>query len=57
MGTSIAENTRTELSCVHLGKRPQHCSHLSGLLQLFKNRISSPLPVQLSPVTVSARLR
>ena len=57
LGTAIAENTRTEFSGVSLAKRPQHCAHLSGLLQLFKNRISSPLPVQISPVFVSARLR
>jgi hypothetical protein len=57
LGTAIAENARVEMSGVHLTKRPQHAAHLAGLLQLFKNRISSPMPVELSPVTVSARLR
>ena len=57
LGTAIAENTRVELSGVGLAKRPQHTAHLAGLLQLFKNRISSPLPVEHSPCTVSARLR
>ncbi len=56
-GTAIADSTRVELSGVRLDRRPQHAAHLAGLLQLFKNRISSPLPVELSPVTVSARLR
>ena len=56
IGTSIADNCRLEFSSVALNKKPMHVSHLAGLLQLFKNRISSPLPVEVSPVTVSARL-
>ena len=46
---------RTEFSSVLLNKRPGHVTHLTGLLQLFKNRISNPLPVEISPVTCSVR--
>jgi len=56
IGSSISDNCRLEFSSVALNKKPMHVSHLSGLLQLFRNRICSPLPVEVSPVTVSARL-
>jgi len=55
LGTAISNNCRTELSSVMLNKKPAHVTHLTGLLQLFRNRISSPLPVEMSPVTVSVR--
>jgi len=55
IGTAISNNCRTEFSSVQLNKRPAHVTHLAGLLQLFKNRISSPLPVEISPTTVSVR--
>jgi len=56
IGSSICDNCRMEFSSVRLNKKPQHVSHLSGLLQLFRNRISSPLPVDVSSASVSVRL-
>ena len=56
LGTSISANARTEFSSVLLNKRPQHCGHLSGVLDLFRNRIHQPLPVETSACRVSVRL-
>lgn len=39
---------------VHLKKGPQHCKYLTGLLDLFKTKISSPLPLDI--VTLSVQL-
>ena len=33
-GSCIASNTRLEMTSISLNKRPSHCTHLSGLLEL-----------------------
>jgi len=45
-----------ELSSISLNKRPSHCTHLSGLLDLYRTKINFPLPVETSPARVSIRL-
>ena len=56
MGSCIASNTRLEMSTISLNKRPSHCTHLSGLLDLYRTKINYPLPVETSPARVSIRL-
>ena len=56
VGSRVADNARTEMSSVCLNKRPTHCSYLAGLLELYRNKINSPLPVPGSTARVSARL-
>ena len=51
-GTAIASNARTDFSTVCLNRRPQHCGHLAGLLEVFRNRIHHPLPVEIGPARV-----
>lgn len=43
---------RTNYDMIHLGKCPQHCRYLSGLLDLFKTKIISPLPLDTIMVSV-----
>lgn len=45
---------RTNFEMVHLRRGPQHCQYLSGLLDLFKTKIMSP--ISLDPIVVSVRL-
>ena len=52
-GTWLCEGARTEMSTVCLNKKPAHCNYLSGLLELYRNKVSSPLAVSCR---VSARL-
>jgi len=54
-GTLIANNAKTDFSSIQLNKRPAHCAYLSGLLDLFKNKINSPLPVEVPPCRVNVR--
>ena len=54
-GSMIYNNVRTELSTVRLNKRPAHCGHLSGLLDLFRNKINCPNPVDTGPSLVNVR--
>jgi len=55
-GSCIASNTRLEMSSISLNKRPSHCTHLSGLLELYRTKINYPLPVEVGPARVSIRL-
>lgn len=48
------DGIRTHFEMVHLRKGPQHCKYLTGLLDLFKTKISSPLT--LDPIIVSVQL-
>lgn len=45
---------RTNFEMVHLKKGPQHCKYLTGLLDLFKTKISSPIPLDI--VTLSVQM-
>lgn len=53
-GVQEMNGVRTNYEMIHLRKGPQHCKYLTGLLDLFKTKISSVLP--LEPVSVSVRL-
>lgn len=46
LGVYEGEGTRTNFEMVHLRKGPQHCHYLSGLLDLFKTKIMSPITVE-----------
>ena len=55
-GSWIFNNSRMEMTSVCLNKKPAHCNYLSGLLELFKNKINFPMPVvNASPARVSVR--
>lgn len=54
LGVYEGNAIRTNYDMIHLGKYPQHCRYLSGLLDLFKTKIMSPLP--LDPIAVSIQL-
>nr|CAD7196420.1 unnamed protein product [Timema douglasi] len=53
MGVCESKGVRSEFEMVHLRRTPPHCKYLTGLLNLFKSKIASPL--SLEPVTVSVR--
>lgn len=53
-GVYETNGIRTNFEMVHLRRGPQHCKYLTGLLDLFKTKIASALP--LEPVTVSVQL-
>lgn len=53
-GVQEINGMRTNFEMIHLRKGPQHCKYLTGLLDLFKTKISSI--TQLDPVSVSVRL-
>nr|CAD7443748.1 unnamed protein product [Timema bartmani] len=53
MGVCEGKGVRSEFEMVHLRRTPPHCKYLTGLLNLFKSKIASPL--SLEPVTVSVR--
>ncbi|KAI4464157.1 rab3 gtpase-activating protein catalytic subunit [Holotrichia oblita] len=54
LGVYEGNAIRTNYDMIHLGKCPQHCRYLSGLLDLFKTKIMSPTP--LDPIVVSVQL-
>ena len=56
VGSCVADTARGEMTSVLLNKRPAHCSYLAGLLELYRNKINSPLPVPATSTRVSARL-
>lgn len=53
-GVQEINGIRTNFEMIHLRKGPQHCKYLTGLLDLFKTKIASMVP--LEPVSVSVRL-
>lgn len=53
-GVQEVNGIRTNFEMIHLRKGPQHCKYLTGLLDLFKTKISSIVP--LEPVSVSVQL-
>lgn len=54
LGVYENEGVRTNFDIVHLRRGPQHCQYLSGLLDLFRTKIMSP--VSLDPVCISLQL-
>lgn len=54
LGIYENEGFRTNFDIVHLRRGPQHCQYLSGLLDLFKTKIMSP--VSLDPISISVQL-
>lgn len=54
LGVYEGNGIRTNFEMIHLKKGPQHCQYLTGLLDLFKTKILSP--VSLDPILVSVRL-
>ncbi|KAF5298392.1 hypothetical protein FQR65_LT01170 [Abscondita terminalis] len=54
LGVYEDEQVRTNFEMVHLRKGPQHCQYLTGLVDLFKTKIMSP--ISLDPITVSVQL-
>ncbi|KAK4880405.1 hypothetical protein RN001_008551 [Aquatica leii] len=54
LGVYEDEQIRTNFEMIHLRKGPQHCQYLTGLVDLFKTKIMSP--VSLPPITVSVQL-
>ncbi|XP_063237642.1 rab3 GTPase-activating protein catalytic subunit isoform X2 [Bacillus rossius redtenbacheri] len=53
VGVCEARGVRTEFEMVHLKRPPPHCKHLTGLVEVFKSKLMSAVP--LEPVTVSVR--
>ncbi|XP_017777642.1 PREDICTED: rab3 GTPase-activating protein catalytic subunit-like [Nicrophorus vespilloides] len=53
LGVFEGNGTRTNFEMVHLRKGPQHCQYLTGLVDLFKTKLMSPLP--LDPIIVSVQ--
>lgn len=53
MGVCEGKGIRFEFEMVHLERTPPHCKYLTGLLNLFKSKVASPLP--LDPVSVAVR--
>lgn len=54
LGVYEGSGIRTNFEMIHLRKGPQHCQYLTGLLELFKTKITSP--VSCDPVNVSVQL-
>ncbi|KAB0797415.1 hypothetical protein PPYR_08409 [Photinus pyralis] len=54
LGVYEDEQVRTNFEMIHLRKGPQHCQYLTGLLDLFKTKIMSP--INLDPINVSVQL-
>uniref|UniRef100_A0A672L5D2 Rab3 GTPase-activating protein catalytic subunit n=1 Tax=Sinocyclocheilus grahami TaxID=75366 RepID=A0A672L5D2_SINGR len=53
-GECQGPGVRTDFEMVHLRKAPGQYTHLSGLLDIFKNKMSCPL-TPLPPVSISIR--
>ncbi|XP_065162898.1 rab3 GTPase-activating protein catalytic subunit [Atheta coriaria] len=53
LGVFESDNVRTNFEMVHLRRGPQHCQYLTGLTDLFKTKIMSP--IQLEPIIVSVK--
>ncbi|XP_014601093.1 PREDICTED: rab3 GTPase-activating protein catalytic subunit isoform X1 [Polistes canadensis] len=55
LGTSVGRGSSVNFEMVHLKKIPPHCKYLTGLLALFKQKITEGCGVRLDPVLVSVR--
>ncbi|KAK2582517.1 hypothetical protein KPH14_004814 [Odynerus spinipes] len=54
-GTSVGRGSCVNFEMVHLKKIPPHCKYLTGLLAVFKQKITEGCGVRLDPVLVSVR--
>lgn len=54
LGVYEGERIRTNFEMVHLKRGPPHCQYLTGLLDLFKTKIMSPINIET--ITVSVQL-
>ncbi|KAJ9596359.1 hypothetical protein L9F63_012634 [Diploptera punctata] len=52
MGVCEAKGIRSEFEMVNLRRIPPHCKYLTGLLNLFKTKIASPVPLDTVSVAV-----
>ena len=49
-GSWVADNARAEMTSVCLNRKPSHCNYLSGLLELYRNKVSQrPIVYSQSP--------
>lgn len=55
LGHHETDSIRTDFSCIHLRRGPQHAQYLTGLLDIFRTKIMSP--TSLDPVIVSVQLK
>ncbi|XP_021920083.1 rab3 GTPase-activating protein catalytic subunit isoform X2 [Zootermopsis nevadensis] len=53
MGVCEGKGIRSEFEMVHLKRTPPHCRYLTGLLNLFKSKVASPVP--LEPICIAVR--
>lgn len=51
-GVYEGNGQRTHFEMVHLRRGPQHCQYLTGLLDMFKTKILSPVPLDVIDVSV-----
>ncbi|KPI94634.1 Rab3 GTPase-activating protein catalytic subunit [Papilio xuthus] len=54
LGVYEDNDFKTSFDTIHLKRISNHCSHLSGLMSLFKSKIASP--IALDAVLISAKL-
>ncbi|KAK0083783.1 hypothetical protein PV325_008241 [Microctonus aethiopoides] len=54
-GIGVGRGTSSHLDMIHLKKIPPHCRHLTGLLALFKQKITEGCSIRLDPVNVSIK--
>ncbi|KAK3875371.1 hypothetical protein Pcinc_019752 [Petrolisthes cinctipes] len=58
VGVGLGSGVRTDFNMVYLKHPPPQCSHLAGLLDVFRNKLQCTVtsqPVLVSPVLVSVR--
>ncbi|XP_033229238.1 rab3 GTPase-activating protein catalytic subunit [Belonocnema kinseyi] len=55
LGVGLGRGSKVNFNMVHLKKTPRHCKHLTGLLTLFKQKISEGCGIRLEPAIVSTR--
>ncbi|XP_046989367.1 rab3 GTPase-activating protein catalytic subunit [Schistocerca americana] len=53
LGVCEARGLRTEFEMIHLKRTPPHCKYLTGLLNVFKSKITSAMSTE--PVTISVQ--
>lgn len=55
LGTCVGRDSCVNFEMVHLKRVPHHCKYLTGLLAVFKEKITEGCGVRLDPVAVSVR--
>ena len=54
-GVGLSSTVKTNYDMIVLSKKPPHCNHLTGLLGMFKSKISQPYRLDIPSVRVTAR--